>query len=78
MIATILTFILAVPPSGAAPQINWLLITLLAGGTIVSNFYDFVESLLAGNWLRCLQQLFNLGGILGVTWLYYFQPLLPR
>lgn len=57
------------------PQMNLIAITLLAGGLVLSNFYDFLDALAAKNWQVSLRQLLNLVGILALIWLHYFLPL---
>lgn len=58
------------------PQMNFILITLLAGGLVLSNFYDLLDTLQAGNYINSIRQLINLIGILALIWLHYFMPLI--
>jgi hypothetical protein len=58
------------------PQLNLVIITLLVGGVIMSNFLDFLEQLTKGDWVGSLRQLFNLLGISALVWIHYFQPIL--
>lgn len=57
------------------PQMNFLIITLLAGGLVLSNFYDLLETLQEGKYLMSVRQFMNLIGVLALIWLHYFMPL---
>lgn len=57
------------------PQMNLIIVTLFAGGVVISNFLDFIDSIAEGNWQVSLRQLFNLVGILALIWIHYFAPL---
>jgi hypothetical protein len=63
-------------PTILNPQVNFIIITLLAGGLVLSNFYDLLDTLQAGNYLASVRQLINLIGILALIWLHYFLPVL--
>lgn len=62
-------------PQILTPQMNFIIITLLAGGLVLSNFYDLLDTLQAGNYVNAVRQLINLIGILALIWLHYFIPL---
>lgn len=56
------------------PYTAFVLITLLAGGLILSNFYDLMDTTQAGNYTTSIRQFINLVGLIALVWLHYFGP----